>query len=147
MARDSTQRERHGFPLVLDLQRATHAVGLRIEADLEDLGISQAEAHVLALLHEGGQQTVGDLQRGLQHRASTLSGILERLERRGYVTRSLNKADRRSLLVTLTRSGQRAAARVADTLRAIEQGATKAAGATSVAGFTKVARALAEPEQ
>jgi DNA-binding MarR family transcriptional regulator len=147
MARESTQRDGRGFLLVLDLERATHAVGLRLEAELEDLDISQAEAHVLALLHEAGPHTVGDLQRGLHHRPSTLSGILERLERRGWVTRSLNKADRRSLLVALTRSGQRAATRVVDALRAIEREATASAGATSVAGFTKVARALADPER
>jgi MarR family transcriptional regulator, organic hydroperoxide resistance regulator len=142
MAPKATPRDRHVFPIVLDLQRATHAVGLRIEAELEDIGVSQGEAHVLALLAGGNPLTVGELQRGLHHRPSTLSGILDRLEKRGYLTRRLNQADRRSLLVTLTRSGRRVADRVAGAMQAIEREATAAAGPGSVAGFRAVARAL-----
>lgn len=146
MARVSAPRRGSGFPLVLDLQRATHAVGLRLEAELADLGLSQGEAYVLALLGAGEARTVGDLQRGLRHRPSTLTGILDRLERRGLLARQLNQEDRRSLLVTLTRSGRQAAARVDSAMRAIEREARAATGAADVAGFRAVARALGEPE-
>jgi len=133
------------LPLVVELQRATHAVGLRLEVELEDLGLSQGEAHVLALLGGGEARTVGDLQRGLHHRPSTLTGILDRLEGRGLVTRELNQQDRRSLLVGLTRSGRRAAAKVEAAMSAIESEARAAAGARDVAGFRAVARALTDP--
>src|SRR6202035_1003850 len=94
MARASADRE----PLlVLHLQRATHAVGMRLEAELAGIGVNQGEAHVLALLADSAPHTVGELQRGLNHRPSTLSGILDRLEGRGLVTRTLNATDRRSL--------------------------------------------------
>jgi MarR family transcriptional regulator, organic hydroperoxide resistance regulator len=140
-----TRRTRRRRPLlVLELQRATHAVGLRLEAELGELDLSQGEAHVLALLAGGAPHTVGELQRGLHHRPSTLSGILDRLEDRGLVVRDLNQADRRSLLVSLTRSGERAAARVMAVLRAIERVATARAGAADVGGFRAVAAALAE---
>ena len=145
MSRVSTSRAASGFPLVVDLQRATHAVGLRLEAELHDLGISQGEAHLLALLAEAGDHTVGELQRGLHHRPSTLTGILDRLEARGWLNRRRNDADRRSLLVTLTRGGRRAAARVEAAMRAIERDATAAAGSRSSAGFRAVTGALAGP--
>ncbi|HZS13953.1 MAG TPA: MarR family transcriptional regulator [Candidatus Dormibacteraeota bacterium] len=131
-----------GASLVIELQRAAHAVGVRVEAELRDLGVSQGEAHVLALLAEGGEHTVGELQRGLRHRPSTLTGILDRLENRAWITRTLNDADRRSLLVTLTRQGRRAAGRVTAALRRIEEEAIQAAGAAGVRGFGAVARAL-----
>src|ERR1700686_3100234 len=37
-------------PLVLELQSATHAVGIHVESALGGTGLSQGEAHVLALL-------------------------------------------------------------------------------------------------
>jgi MarR family transcriptional regulator, organic hydroperoxide resistance regulator len=146
MARLPMRRRQPVFPLVLDLQRATHAVGLRLETELHDLGLSQGEAHVLALLGGGEAHTVGELQRGLHHRPSTLTGILDRLERRGLLTRELNQADRRSLLVALTRSGRQAASRVDAAMRAIERDVRAATAAAEVSGFRAVARALTDTE-
>jgi len=124
--------------LVIALQRATHAAGVRLEALLADTGVSQGEAHVLALLADGAEHTVGDLQRGLAHRPSTLSGILDRLEGRKLISRTLNGADRRSFLITLTRSGRAAARAVTSALLAIEHEVTAGVSARDVAGFIAV---------
>jgi DNA-binding MarR family transcriptional regulator len=128
--------------LVIELQRATHAAGVRLEALLADSGVSQGEAHVLALLADLGEHTVGDLQRGLAHRPSTLSGILDRLEARKLIRRALNSADRRSFLVSLTRSGRVAARAVLEALQAVEDQATNGVAARDRAGFLAVARAF-----
>jgi DNA-binding MarR family transcriptional regulator len=128
--------------LVIELQRATHAAGVRLEALLAESGVSQGEAHVLALLADGAEHTVGDLQRGLAHRPSTLSGILDRLEARKLIRRALNGADRRSFLVSLTRSGRVAARAVVKALQSLEDQATKAVAARDRAGFLAVARAF-----
>jgi DNA-binding MarR family transcriptional regulator len=128
--------------LVIELQRATHAAGVRLEALLAESGVSQGEAHVLALLADGRQHTVGDLQRGLAHRPSTLSGILDRLEARKLVRRALNDADRRSFLVSLTRSGRVAARAVVEALQSVEDQATRDVAARDRAGFLAVARAF-----
>jgi DNA-binding MarR family transcriptional regulator len=128
--------------LVIALQRATHAAGVRLETLLADSGLSQGEAHVLALLADGGEHTVGDLQRGLAHRPSTLSGILDRLEQRKLVRRTLNSADRRSFLVRLTRPGRVAARSVVEALQSVEARAVKGVTARDRAGFLAVARAF-----
>lgn len=128
--------------LVIELQRATHAAGVRLEALLAESGVSQGEAHVLALLADGRQHTVGDLQRGIAHRPSTLSGILDRLEARKLVRRALNDADRRSFLVSLTRSGRVAARAVVEALQSVEDQATRGVAARDRAGFLAVARAF-----
>src|SRR5579863_5716748 len=120
--------------LVVELQRATHVAGVRLEALLSDLGVSQGEAHVLALLADGGEHTVGDLQRGLAHRPSTLSGILDRLESKKLLRRALNGADRRSFLVSLTRSGRVAARAVVAALQSVDDQATKGVAARDRAG-------------
>jgi DNA-binding MarR family transcriptional regulator len=128
--------------LVIELQRATHAAGVRLEALLAESGVSQGEAHVLALLADGRQHTVGDLQRGIAHRPSTLSGILDRLEARKLVRRALNDADRRSFLVSLTRSGRVAARAVVEALQSVEDQTTRGVAARDRAGFLAVARAF-----
>lgn len=128
--------------LVVTLQRATHAAGVKLEALLGDTGVSQGEAHVLALLAGGADHTVGELQRGLAHRPSTLSGLLDRLEGRGLIRRRLNETDRRSFLISLTRSGRVAARTVVEALRAIEHEALTGVSARDRAGFITVSRAF-----
>jgi DNA-binding MarR family transcriptional regulator len=130
--------------LVIQLQRATHVAGVRLEALLSELSVSQGEAHVLALLADGAAHTVGDLQRGLAHRPSTLSGILDRLESRKLIRRALNGADRRSFLVSLTRSGRVAARAVVAALQSVDDQATKGVAARDRAGFLAVARAFVD---
>jgi DNA-binding MarR family transcriptional regulator len=128
--------------LVIELQRATHAAGVRLETLLSESGVSQGEAHVLALLSDGGEHSVGDLQRGLAHRPSTLSGILDRLEARNLVRRSLNSADRRSFLISLTKSGRVVARAVVEALQSVEDQALTGVAARDRAGFLAVARAF-----
>jgi len=128
--------------LVIELQRATHAAGVRLETLLAESRVSQGEAHVLALLSDGGEHTVGDLQRGLAHRPSTLSGILDRLEARKLVRRVLNTADRRSFLISLTRSGRVTARAVVKALQEVEGQAVNGVTARDRAGFLAVARAF-----
>jgi MarR family transcriptional regulator, organic hydroperoxide resistance regulator len=130
--------------VIIELQRATHAAGVRLEELLSDIGLSQGEAHVVALLADGTAHTVGELQRDLGHRPSTLSGILDRLEARGLIRRALNDADRRSFLISLTRSGRTAAHTVIEVLQTIERSALEHVAARDVAGFHVVARALVE---
>ena len=62
---------------------------MRLEELLTDVGLSQGETHVLALLADGAAHTVGELQHDLHH-PSTLSGIPDRLESRGLIRRVLN---------------------------------------------------------
>ena len=130
--------------LVVELQRATHAVGLRLERRLARTGLSQGDVHVLALLADGGPHTVGELQRHVLHRPSTLTGLLDRLEQRGWVRRSVNRDDRRSYLVSITPSGQAAARSAVRAIAEVERGVTQRASARDVAGFLAVARALSE---
>jgi DNA-binding MarR family transcriptional regulator len=104
--------------MIADIQRATHLIGLHLER--AELGVTQAEAHLLAHL-DGGPATVGELHRAFGHKRSTLTSVLDRLEERGYVTRTVNPDDRRSFVVTLTREGARTARRVTQVLDRLER--------------------------
>ena len=74
----------HLMPLRLipHIHRATHRIGLYL-ADLREFGLSQGEAHILAHLAKAAPATINDLHRGLAHKRSTLTSILDRLTERG----------------------------------------------------------------
>lgn len=112
--------DRVTLPLVTDLQRAVHVLGLHLEAELADLDLTQGEIHVLSLLGHLGTMSVAELQRGVRHRPSTLTGILDRLDRKGFIRRQINEADRRSNLIELTPQGEVAAERIAEAMDRVE---------------------------
>jgi MarR family transcriptional regulator, organic hydroperoxide resistance regulator len=77
--------------------------------ELSDLGLTHGEIDALAALTPGVAVTVAGLQAATGQRASTMTGVLDRLERRGLVERALNPEDRRSFTVGLTDAGGAAA--------------------------------------
>jgi len=104
------------------LHRATHAVALALASD-PDLDVSQAEAHVLAHLHEAGPARISELHERFGHRRSTLTSVLDRLEQRALITRNNDPTDRRSFVVNLTPKGRSVAATVHGALLEIERAA------------------------
>jgi DNA-binding MarR family transcriptional regulator len=126
---------------VLDLQRATHRVGLYVER-LRGLGVTQGEAHILAHLHAAGSATVAELHRALAHKRSTLTSILDRLEGRGLVERETSPEDRRTFVVALTREGKRAAKEVYAHLAEIETAVAGRVSPEALEGFAAVVAAI-----
>ncbi len=129
---------------MLALQRATHRTLHALSAALADLNLSGAEINALANLGDGGTLNVRQLSERTGTRASTLTGLLDRLEHRGYLTRELDPADRRSFRLPLTEAGQAAATRVLTTIAALERNALSRLSATQIAGYHAVITALLE---
>jgi MarR family transcriptional regulator, organic hydroperoxide resistance regulator len=98
--------------VIAALEAAVHRVLDHLAAELADLGLRHAEVNVLAQLPPGAPRAVGELAAATGQRPSTLTGVLDRLERRRLVRRRVNPADRRSFTIELTAAGTRAAARV-----------------------------------
>lgn len=72
---------------------------------LRPLGVSAAGGLVLGILRDRGSMTPSELGERMVVTRATVTGVVDSLERRGYVRRSANPADRRSLLVELTPVG------------------------------------------
>lgn len=109
--------------LIPFVHRATHRIGLWLDAAQPALRVTQGEAHLLAHLAEAGTSSVKALHSAFAHKRSSLTSYLDRLERRGYVLRTLHPKDRRSFLVSLTPAGAAAAARIHRRLAALEAAA------------------------
>ena len=68
----------------------------------EQLGVSESDLHCLNIVENGGGLTAGEVavQSGLTTGAVT--GVIDRLERAGYLRRVLDPADRRRVRVEVT---------------------------------------------
>jgi MarR family transcriptional regulator, organic hydroperoxide resistance regulator len=131
--------------LIAALEATTHRVLEQLAVELEGLGLSQGEVNALAQLEPGAVRTIAELQAATGQRASTLTGVLDRLERRGLIERRLNPRDRRSFTVALTDPGVAAAKRIDEAFRDMETRVLQAVSQRSAKGFFDVLRALDEP--
>lgn len=131
------------MPILRNLEQASQLMDRHLSNQFARLALTEAEAHVLMHLHGTGSATLGEIQDQFGLRASTLTGIADRLERRGYATRQINPDDRRSLVVVLTDDGQEIAATVVDMLAAIEEAVAVQVSAEDVAGYIAVTKASA----
>lgn len=131
--------------IVQSLRRATHVVSGLLGAELGALELTQGEIHVLADLAgmpDGAKP--GELHRAFGHRHSTVTGILDRLERKGLIERPPDPGDRRSRPVRLTADGRRAAARVTQVIARLDAAVESRTRHADLAGFHAVLAALEE---
>jgi DNA-binding MarR family transcriptional regulator len=129
---------------LLALQRATHATLHLITGELAALDMTASELNALANLADGAPRTVSQLGAAVGVRPTTLTSVLDRLERRGHVTRGTRPGDRRSVVVELTPAGRAAAEQVRATFGELERRALAGLPPEAVAGFHQVLQALTE---
>lgn len=139
-----TESVSSGRSALLALQRATHATLHLIAGELVDLDLTASEINALANLADGRGRTVSQLGSAVGARPTTLTSVLDRLERRGHITRGTLAGDRRSVLIQLTDSGRAAAAVIRQTLADLENRALDGLPAGAITGFHAVLDALIE---
>jgi DNA-binding MarR family transcriptional regulator len=100
--------------VIASWQRTTHRLLSAIDDELAGLNLSAAETNVLACMSDLERPTVRELSDATAQPPSTLTGVLDRLERRCVIARRPNPADRRSTLIVLTPAGREAARQVGD---------------------------------
>ena len=129
---------------LLALQRATHATLHLLANELVDLDLTSSEINALANLADGRPRTVSQLAAEVGARPSTLTSVLDRLERRGHISRGTLAGDRRSVLIELTDSGRATAKEIHKAITHIEHRALAKLPAAAVTAFHDVLRALTE---
>ena len=129
--------------IVPAIHRATHAIALMLEQST-DLGVTQAEAHVLSYLAGRREATIGEIHGAFGHKRSTLTSVLDRLEARDLITREVNVQDRRSFVVSLTRQGSSLASTVLAQLERLEAEVFKHFARSELEAFDDVVATVAE---
>lgn len=71
------------------------------------LGVSMAQLHIMFTLQRNGEMTMSGLAEVLNVSFSNATGLIDRLEERGFIERSGVPTDRRIVLVRVTPAGER----------------------------------------
>jgi DNA-binding MarR family transcriptional regulator len=133
---------------VLDFMRLIWAVHHGLEKTSKkmdlDLGITGPQRLALGIVGRFPGITAGQLAQILHVHPSTLTGVLKRLERRGFVERRPDPRDARRASLGLTARGRRLDLSAAGTLESAVNQTLEAAGAADVRAAGRVLRTLAE---
>jgi len=90
--------------LLVELSLSQRASLPAVAAELE---LSPAQCHVLHLIEPGRAVAMGELASALACDASNVTGLVDRLETRGLISRQPSASDRRVKVLTLTPRGAR----------------------------------------
>jgi DNA-binding MarR family transcriptional regulator len=112
MASGATQ-ERPSTPAVAEavmqaLRRISRAIELHSHSLASRYGLTVPQLAVLKELGAGGGRSIGELTRAVHLSQATVTGILDRLQRRGLIERRRGEADKRKVHVWLTETGRQA---------------------------------------
>ena len=89
------------------LGRCAHLARERMDARMSRFGMTPAQTHVLRYLRQnGGQMPQRELLENLKVKPSTVNGILDRMEEKGLVERSVSGTDARQRVIALTPAGE-----------------------------------------
>ncbi len=100
------------------LTTAQHSVFLKMTEKLSAFEITPVQYAVLYCLWENDKRSPKEIAERLKLENSTISGILERMEKKELIKRSISKEDRRFIQVILTKKG---ASLKEDVLATVEQ--------------------------
>lgn len=121
------------LPDVLAFMQGLWAVVHRMERVSKHMGatagVTGPQRLVLRLLRVCPGTSAGDLAATLHLHPSTLTGVLKRLEGQGFVSRTLDPADRRRTVLVLTPAGRRASRVASGTVEAAVAAALRSAPA------------------
>lgn len=94
------------LPVVRELVRAYQAFKIYDDAHIRQLGLTSSQFDVIATLGNTPGMTFNKLAEKTLTTKGELTGIIDRLEKKGLVRREAHPEDRRSLLAVLTLAGE-----------------------------------------
>jgi MarR family 2-MHQ and catechol resistance regulon transcriptional repressor len=98
--------------LFVVLSRAQAAVARHADVDVARHGLTVTEFAILEALYHRGPLLLGELQRKILVTSGGITYLVDRLERRGLVTRQPSPDDRRARFAALTEEGEALIARI-----------------------------------
>lgn len=100
--------------IVESIRRLVRAENLDSRKMSKEFGLTGPQSLVLRLLVKNGALSSADLSRQMYVTPSNITGIIDRLEKKGLVERIRKQGDRRVALITLTESGQKLGKNIPD---------------------------------
>jgi DNA-binding MarR family transcriptional regulator len=131
------------FKVLSPLHKAVRQIDIHLEPISRSMHLSHAEAHLLTFLLSYAPCPISELGRVFGVKRSTLTSMLDRLEKRAFIVRQIRPEDRRSWLVVPTAEGRRTARKIRKTLEAFEAEVLHRAAARDLKGFHQVLALIA----
>lgn len=94
------------------LAKARNVLVVRTDQALKPLGLTSSQIGVMLMLASGRARTPLELSREMAYDSGSMTRMLDRLEKKGFVNRTRSEADRRIVDLSLTERGRDAAARL-----------------------------------
>ena len=98
--------ERHDLKILQSLRKIIHSVDIHSRKLKMQYDITAPQLIVLLAVTERGALTIAAMSKEVHLSSSTLVGIVDRLEVKGYIVRERNARDRRQVLVRVTDEGR-----------------------------------------
>lgn len=91
--------------VLIAIRRIIQAVDIHSKHLVKQFGLTGPQLIILREISQAGEITASDISRAISLSQATVTGVLDRLEKRGYVERKQSSRDRRRTLVKTTRAG------------------------------------------
>ena len=105
-SRENEFFDKYGFRVLKSLRRIIRAVDIHSRKLLSEFKITSPQMICLYMLRTRDEMTQSELAKEVDLGPSTITGIVDRLEAKGYVVRTRSAADRRRIMLQLTDSGR-----------------------------------------
>ena len=94
-------------PIIADFRAAMNQLKCASSERLLRMGISMAQLHIMYTLQRSGEMPMSRLAEVLQVSLSNATGLIDRIEERGFVERTRVPEDRRVVMIRVTDAGRR----------------------------------------
>ena len=128
--------------ICFNVGRVMRRVYEHYDSRLSPFNLTTPQYMVFNALWMGDGITIGELGQRVALDGSTITGILDRMEKNGYVERRPNAEDRRSALVYLTEKAREVGPRVISFADELDAAIRKSFPAQDMAVFERVLREL-----
>ncbi len=126
------------------IHRAVRQIERHLQRKLKPFGVSAIEGHLMTFLLSYAPCSIAELHRVFGLKRSTLTSVLDRLERRDLIARDVHPADRRSWMVRLRPQGTKLATRLRKLLEGFESDVLSGVSPGELRGFGRVLDSIAE---
>lgn len=89
------------------LMRSSQHVGENIKLRIAKFGLNSSEFGVLELLYHKGEQTIQNIGKKILLASSSLTYVIDKLEKKGLVQRIPCESDRRVIFTAITEEGRK----------------------------------------
>lgn len=92
---------------MIALRKIIQAIDMNSKKLVKRVGLTGPQLVILQEMARGGEVTPGEIARAVSLSQATVTGILERMEKRGLIARQRSRQDKRCIMVRITGAGHK----------------------------------------